>query len=301
MPPGTDLPTSPTPLEDQGQAVQVEPPSPEVQERGIPLKPLPGTALTPSGMAPPPCGDGLPTTANIIKVACAFQVKAKSLTTLVVVAPGQVLTRPVTISIVLGGYCPKVITQSYVASTGNHFLYNDCEGDGKPRRGRVDITLTEPNPAGGVYSFSLVPGNVVLDPLYDVTISPLKFTLLDRCGGRLEGSVNEIRFYWDSPDDQYHVLPFYLRKGEGATISTGFEWAGAEVSASANLHVPKIGFFELDALEKTDPLYKLPPSNVNLVPGKTQTLSPTITDDKKECRASVQYMMRYTLRFYPFL
>ena len=116
MPPGTDLPTSPTPLEDQGQAAQVEPPSAEVQERGIPLKPLPGTALTPSGMAPPPCGDGLPTTANIIKVACAFQVKTKSLTTLVVVAPGQVLTRPVTISIVLGGYCPKVITQSYVAS-----------------------------------------------------------------------------------------------------------------------------------------------------------------------------------------
>jgi hypothetical protein len=271
--------------------------APPAKTQAVPKVPTPG--LTPprnAGMAPGPGIIG--PTDNITKVANAIQVKAKSLTTLVVVAPGQAITQPVTIAITLGGYCPTVITQSYVVSTGNHFLYNDCEQDGKPRRGRMDITLTENNPAGGVYTFALPPGNVNLDPLYDVSITPLAFKLIDDCD---TFGDSEVRLWWTTVDGQYYVFPVNMHAGQSVNVSTNFAWNHAEVSASANLHMPKVGFFELDAFENTDPYYKEPPSPINLVPGKTQTFNTTSKASGQDCRGSFLYTIRYTLRWYPYL
>ena len=299
--PGTVPPSTEGEL---GPAVQGEPPVGEIQERGVPLKPLPGTtAPPPAGMAPPPCGAGLPTE-NIAKVACAFQVKAKSLTILVVANPGPTPTQPVTISILLGGYAPKRITQTYVASTGNHFLNNDPEGDGKPRSARVDITLTEPNPAGGVYTYT-IPGSVMLDPLYDVNISPLDFTLFTPCdqlpGIPVEHDA-EIRLNWTSPDHKHNEVKFNTRSGKNTTVSA-FAWARPEVSASANLNGNlDIYFWEYDfrGPHSFPPGYA-PPSLVNLVPGVTRQVVTKLTEAFGDCTASVQYNITYTLRFYPFL
>src|SRR5207249_4100391 len=69
---------------------------------------------------------------------------------------------------------------TYAASTGNRFLRVDPEGNGQPRRVHLDITLSEPNPAGGVYNYN-VPTDMNLDPLYDVAIGPLYFSLLNDC------------------------------------------------------------------------------------------------------------------------
>jgi hypothetical protein len=260
----------------------------------IAAKPPEVTPPEPFGIAPPPGIVG--PTDNITKVARAIQAQAKSLTTLVTVASGLALTQPVTIIIVLGGYCPTVITQSYVASTGNRFLHNDCEGDGKTRRGRVDLTLTEANPGGGSYIFSL-PMNIVLDPLYDIAISPVKFTLIDDCDPWFD---SEVRIWWTSVENQYRVHGSDMRAGHSVTISSDFMWSRAEVSATANLQPPRIGFFELDIFEKTSTLYQPPPSNVNLVPGKTQTISTVIMEEDNQCRASIEYAIKYELRWYPF-
>src|SRR5262245_45714794 len=294
-PPGTDLPTPLATAGEPGQAAPGELPAGEVQERGLlPIKPRPGvTAPDPSGKAPPPCGAGLPTE-NIAKVACAFQVKAKSLTTLVVVAPGLALTQPVTISILLGGYAPQRITQSYVASTGNHFLYNDLEGDGKPRRAFADITLTEPKPGGGIYT-STIPGSVMLDPLYDVAVSPLSVKLIDDCDAYGD---SDMYVDWYSPDDQYHHIYFETRARNSATTINAFAWARAEVGALANLHVPTYYVSELDPGESIDPNYKGPgPSNVNLVPGSTKNFiaKVDVLTHQKQCRANIQYTITYTL------
>ena len=139
---------------------------------------------------------------NLTLVANAIELRDKSLTTLVTVAPGLALTQPVEISI--GYFSPMKsarITQSYVAANGNRFLYNDLEGDGQPRLMRLDISLREPKPAVGFYTFAFsLQAN--LDPLYDVAISPLLFTLLTDCDWFGD---SEIKFHWYSPDDHEHT------------------------------------------------------------------------------------------------
>jgi len=47
-----------------------------------------------------------------------------------------------------------------------------------------------------------------LDPLYDVRISPLRFTLYETCN--IVGDT-EINFYWYSPDRQKHMSEFHAR------------------------------------------------------------------------------------------
>ena len=238
---GTELHAPPISTGELAQTPEGAPLSGEVQERAVPR---PG----PSGIAgniPPPRYVG--PTDNLTKVANAIQVRHKSLTTLVVVAPGLALTQPVTISIALGGHCPTRVTQTYVASSGNHFLYNDCEGDGKPRNGLVNITLTEPNPQGGVYDFPL-PWNVMLDPLYDVTYSWFQFTLLNTCN--LVGDT-EIDFYGTSPDKQRHKSTLHTIGGRENTI-TQFGWTRTEVSASANLNVQDFWFTTVNLIDPND-------------------------------------------------
>lgn len=130
-------------------------------------------------------------TPAITAVANAITVERKSLDILVSVAP--LLTRgetaavarpggslyPVTISIAfISTVGAERQTQAYSALAGNRFVHADPEAEGQPRSVHLDITLSEPNPKGGEYSFN-VPFDVELDPLYDVVVYPLEFTLLN--------------------------------------------------------------------------------------------------------------------------
>lgn len=254
-------------------------------------------AKPPSEMAPPPGIVG--PTDNITKVAQAMSTRAKSLTTLVVIAPGVQVTQPVTVSI---GYYSSAgsnrITQSYVTSTGNHFLYNDLEGDGKPRQMNIHVTFEEPRPGGGVYTFSWLM-SLMLDPLYDVAIGPLDFTLFTDCD--LVGD-SEIHVQWRPPEsDEPRESAFDTSAGEHVTVGE-FAWSRQEVSASDNLHLPVVAFVEEDLLPW--PIrYKpgVPPGGPPLVPGTTHQVVQSLDEAGGQCRASVQYDITYTLRFYPFL
>jgi hypothetical protein len=244
-------------------------------------------------------------TEDLTKIANALAWYHKSLTTLITVKPGLALTQPVTISIGYfspAGYgpgSPERLTQSYVASSGNRFLRLDPEGDGHLRRVHLDITLSEPKPGGGVYSYN-VPVDMDLDPLYDVAISPLQFSLLDTCN--IVGDT-EIDFYWYSPDAQPHKNTFHTVGGRDVTIGP-FAWTHAEVGASANLHPPTFLFRTVNTLDFNDPAFGnfapgLYPSKSNLVPGKTQTNKGNLTaQNENGCRAYVQYPSTYTLRWY---
>jgi hypothetical protein len=249
--------------------------------------------------APPPVGNAPPAgrvgpTDNITKVANAIQVRAKGLTTLVVVMPGLALTQPVTISI--GYYSPagnKRITQSYVASTGNRVLYSDPEGDGKPRQMRMDMTFSENKPGGGIHSYT-VPSNLMLDPLYDVTINQLEFWPISDCD---KIGDYEIELNWTSPDHQSHTFGFHTNFGRHTTIA-GFAWSRTEVSASAKLRMPSIGFIE------NDPGDFFPGSvggdqPENLVPGTTRQVVTTLTDGGGDCKASTRYNITYKLNLDP--
>jgi hypothetical protein len=326
----------------QAEGAQGEKPAGEIEERAVPrmapggVPTFPPTtrptipSTTRPSIPPPPGGTSpgpqgglggvmapLPTTVapqpvyvgptdNLTKVANAIHVSARSLTTAVTVAPGLTLTQPVTISIALGGYGPTRITQPYVASTGNYFWYNDPAGDGKPRRAMVDIALTEPKPGGGFYSYT-IPGGVTLDPLYDVAITPLTFTLFSGCSVTTAVGIgdDDIQLSWWSPDKAQHGVEFKTQAGDHKTINE-FAWTRAEVSASANLIPPGMGY-------KAGGIWPCFPGSCfypgaapgppppNLVPGVTRQVVTTLEEAAQLCSASAQYNSTYTLRSYPNL
>jgi hypothetical protein len=248
-------------------------------------------------------------TANLTAVANALQLRHKSLTTEAFIPEVQV-TQLVEISI--GFYSATGhdrITQTLsVKQFGNRFLYNDPEGDGRPRQIRVDISLRELQPGGQHFSFSRL---VDLDPLYDVAISPLTFTLLENCD--LIGD-SEIHFFWWPPEecppsipcgyDQTKLVYFATQTHKNNTINQ-FAWARSEVSASANLQTPDMFFYEDDPGIHFEP----PVSNFtrrNLVPGKTKPFGSILYEGNGPsriggCMGSIYYTITYTLRWYPNL
>lgn len=324
-------PTSmPSPQEEQTQLPDAGPPSEtgDIHERGVirDHRAQPGT-ITPPQPIPTPLHPGRPPqlmlpatpledagsalgqryvgpTDDLTKVANALSWYHKSLTTLVTVKPGLALTQPVTISIAYlspagpGPGSPERLTQSYVASTGNRFLRLDPEGNGHPRRIHLDINLSEPNPAGGVYSFN-VPVDMDLDPLYDVTISPLVFQLIVGCATI---GANQIDLNWYPPEssssDTYRTIHFATKERERFTIRE-FGWARAEVSASANLRTPIVWYRETGFHTGFGPRPGV--ALENLVPGKTHSSSPGLVNSvgsTQDCQATMNYTMTYTLRWY---
>jgi hypothetical protein len=242
-------------------------------------------------------------TGNITKVANAIQVQAKSLNTSVSVPAGLALSKPVTISIAYLSPQPSTgnerRTQIYAPSVGNNFLYSDPEGGGKARKVHLDITLSEPKPGGGIYSFN-VPADVMLDPLYDVTISPLVFKLVRGCSNV---GANQIDLRWYAPDNsadrKYQTVHFASREGERFTIRE-FSWARSEVGATANLHKEVVWYEETGIHGGFGPSPGPEPEN-NLVPGKTRTSSVGLVNSSgstQDCEATLDYTVSYQLRTY---
>lgn len=257
-------------------------------------------------------------TANLTAVANALQLRHKSLTTQAYIPPGLRVTQLVEISI--GFYSPtgnNRITQTLSVERGNRFLYNDREGDGRPRQIHVDIALRELQPGGQYFTFSRL---VDLDPLYDVTISPLKFTLQENCD--LVGA-NEIRFSWWPPDEEHAYSDTQRRFSKNTqekipfTIQA-FAWARSEVNTSVNLLTPGMYFEELDPTY--GPSFSPTGSTFirrKLLPGRTHTLRALLPEydytfhyDPEAggppytfsgCLAIVEYTTTYTLRLYPYL
>jgi hypothetical protein len=164
----------------------------------------------------------------------------------------------------------------------------------------MDINLSEPNPGGQRYSYN-VPVDRDLDPLYDVTIGALQFTLLNDCDLSAE---SEIYLDWTPPDGGSKTVSFNTRGGRMTTIDK-FVWARAEVSASAHLLTPAIGFWEKDSILEgpgNQFVPGFPPSNVSLIPGKTQTLHFNLNERTgQNCSAYVQFIITYLLRSYAAL
>jgi hypothetical protein len=276
-----------------------------------PTSPIIGEAATARPV--PPGGTNVPggnkityvgPTPDLTAVANAIQVQAKSLTSLVTVGSGLALARPVTISIAYLSAWPTGsdrVTQTYVSTSGNRFVRVDLEGDGKPRKLHLDITLSESNPAGGVYSFN-VPTDLALEPLYDVAISPVRFTLLENCNPIGDGNTL-VTFYWITPDKQRQNVEIGLKARQQVRI-TDFAWHRNEVGASANLNPPTYLFRTDNMIDLNEILGGFAPglgaSNNNLVPGKTRYINPGLENAVNEntCKATIEYTMTYELRTY---
>ncbi len=262
---------------------------------GPPVPPLIGPR--PTTMAPPPTYVG--PTPDLTAVANAISSSHKSLEIVVTVKPWLTLTNPVTISIrfVNSAAVPKLITQCYVPSTGNRFVFHDIELNGQPRRVALNFTVSQDKlrPGDRGYSFT-VPWYLDLDPLYDVTFGRLGFFLSDDCGCFGD---SEIHFQWFSPDDQKHEVTFSTSKGKNTFINQ-FAWASTEVSASARLHYPYYWFWTDYSVCHPFGAYLEPvPSNQPLVPGVTRDQIETLKEyHHNSCPAPIEYQITYHLSKY---
>lgn len=241
-------------------------------------------------------------TANLTVIANAIQFRSKSLTTLGVIPAGLKLTNPVRVSI--GYFSPAGsyrVTQDYVTASGNRFLYYDKEGDGKPRSMRLDVSLLESNPNGAPFTFSFSI-NSNLDPLYDVQISPLRFTLLKDCASFGD---SDIGFYWYTPDRTSNTRNFSTSANKLLVINE-FAWVGREISASMDRRQPLAWFshrapsvFTFQRLGQDVPEAKL-------IPGKTKKLQYLENETRSgttllPCFANIEHTINYALRSYPYL
>jgi len=315
-----DQPTSSEQATESSHAAQeqgaVAPHPGEVQERGLeraPLSGIPPTATAPLQLVGP--------TDNLTKVINALALKHKSLTTVITTMPGLQLTQPVEISILFSSPwgTNTRLTQSYQQKFGNRFVYSDPEGEGTLRHLRMDIWLTEPKPGGGHYSYSL-SWQADLDPVYDVTVSPLEFALQSDCDPTPFGISNnsEIRFGWHYPDSVsgWNQFSFTTTKGKTVWVQQ-FAWSRTELTATAiasmNLHLPFILWREYDPQIPLTPVPFHPPesfSNVKL-PGKTQLFDVGLFPGQpypgpeqirgNTCIARMQYRIIYNLHAYPNL
>jgi len=292
----------------------VAPAGDRVEQRGVPGAPLgiPPTATAPLQLVGP--------TENLTKVINALTHKHKSLTTVITTVPGLQLTQPVEISILFispWGTNTR-LTQPYQPKFGNRFLYNDPQGDGGMRHLRMDVWLTEPKPGGDHYSYSM-SWQADLDPIYDITVSPLMYTLVSDCdtvpiiGTPLGNS--EIRFYWAHPESPsgWNKLSFNAVRGHPVSINQ-FAWSRTELNASAlasmNLHLPAILWKEHDPRLGNEyeglPLFSKVP-----LPGKTQDFQFALFPGQlypgpeeirgNTCIARLQYRITHNLRQYPNL
>jgi len=240
-------------------------------------------------------------TANLTQIANSLRLRTRSLTTLITLPANLPVTQSVEVSISYNSTAARQrITQLYLRSTGNRFLYNDPEKDGKPRHMRIDVSLREPKPDGDFYTFAFTL-QTDLDPLYDVQISPLRFTLLTDCSTFGNSTIDA---YWWVPKGFRNGFHFVIPVG-GARLLKEFAWFGPEVSARMLYRLPVFWFFSASIWDGSifDPVAAPNPnlSGVNLIPGKTKTFKYLLhegTDGVGPCDADIEYTISYTLRSY---
>jgi hypothetical protein len=274
-----------------------DPRKPPAGMPSLPFPSWPGGRPGSSGPSP----SGAPAvdapTENLRRVVAALRFAYKSTTGVLIVPPGLNLTSTVEISMLWdeGSSRPTRATQNYNNATGNRSLFLFPAGDGRPRPVANVLSLRELGVEG---AYTAVRSNVTIEPLYDVSVSPLTFTLEDDCD--LAGD-SEIVFRWRSPDAGVGKYEISMSEGQVRTV-VDFKRTYQEVGRSANLQEPKVVYFEDDGALGGDffgyPTEPTPP----LVLGKDLVVDRggyAVND--VQCGSRIQYSVTYRLREYLYL
>jgi len=263
---------------------------PGVRGPGIP--PAPGGSQN----APPDLNPSGPT-ANLTRVANALRVSSSSIQVAVFVAAGLNLTARVDISALFGVQGQRV-TQTYDNARGNVLVGTYPERNGERRFEEVIVSLLELD-ANGNGTPHAVRLRAEVKPLYDVTLSPLTFTLTSDCD---EAGDNEPRIAWRNPDNTTGHASFSVPYGEPYTIAAfGKTFAGAAQEPNA-WGLPTFSFREddPDPFGFSKPLRPPPAFSEYLLPGTTtRTVKKLIVAQNDSfCQANIQYTITYQLRLY---
>ena len=304
--PSTSTQTAPKITSPAGQYI---PCNPAVATMGTQTPTTGGTSVvgpiaTTATMGPTYVGP----TPNITAVANAIGLRAKSLTAQITFKSGLVLAKPVMIMIDYSSPASqyRVNPQKYDNCNGNRFLYNDpISGPvnspgyavwGRPRQMTINITLTEDRPGGQPYVYT-IPLQLNLDPLFDVAISPLRFTLNNDCCHWWDSDTG-VRFSWRNPSGQQGKRNFDTNKGKTTTINE-FAWSRQELSASANLFWPDWAFYCSDPLETGAFLEGFGTPTIKLLPAAGGYVGRTLQSwHRQSCYADTAFDMTITLRTY---
>jgi hypothetical protein len=235
---------------------------------------------------------------NLRLLARALRFKYKSSTGVLMVPPGLRLTAPVEISMLWDERGPKPTraTQDYNNATGNRSLFFYPVGNGLRRPVNNVVTLAERTAAGEFVATYAVRSNVTIEPLYNVYVSNLQFTLLTDCD---IAGASEVFLQWLGPSNEageYRASTF-----SGSTLNiAAFAHAYTEVGVSAALQVPVIAFHEEDPGGfYGPPVPNHPPDQ--LLPGTDHSVNVVVNTGDVNCQGRVQYGVVYRFQEYPYL
>jgi hypothetical protein len=222
-------------------------------------------------------------TENLFLIASHLSLRHRSVTTVVSVPAGLAITDPVEISILFG---TQRITKMYNRAVINKFIFDFDALDGAARRENVTISLRDDTPSGPkTYA---VPLTVDLEPLFDVTISPLGFIALGVCDPT---SPADPVLAWVDAEGNSHID--VELDGNAGRITTGFAGTWREVGASRGLTLPKPTWYERDLpIDFGAPPEAGPP----VLPGRTHHVR--TFDDGGDCNGQFDYDVTVTLRRY---
>jgi hypothetical protein len=298
---GPAPPTNPTEVVDPGSG-PADPMAPPTASSSTPSSSRPTGRPTQSGPTGGP-SESAPTYAdapsdNLRLLARALRFRYKSTTGVLMVPPGLRLTAPVEISMLWDERGPKPTraTQDYNNATGNRSLFFYPIGNGLRRPVNNVVTLAERTAAGEFVATYAVRSNVTIEPLYNVYVSNLQFTLLTDCD---PAGASEVRLRWLTPSNdrgEYRASTF-----SGSTLNiAAFARAYTEVGVSAALQVPVILFIEEDPNGfYGSPIANSPPDQ--LLPGEDHSVNVVVNSADPNCQGRIQYGVVYRFQEYPYL
>jgi hypothetical protein len=196
-------------------APAADPPIPVAESTVGPTRPSPACDTS---ATPPTTGDATaeapkPTatapTAVLSSIANATVIRSRSVSTIVTVPAGLPVTNPTEISILFGLSGSSRLTQTYDPAAGNRFVFNFDARDGSARTENVAVSLADRAGEGAHFGFV---NKVPVEALYDATLSPLTFTLVNDCDFELAGLV---------PQNSEPVIHWGDDRGQEATGNSG--------------------------------------------------------------------------------
>jgi hypothetical protein len=199
---------------------------------------FPGSTEAPKPTAAAP-------TAALSSIANATVIRSRSVSTIVTVPAGLPVTDPTEISILFGFSGSSRLTQTYNPAVGNRFVFNFAAGDGAARTEDVAVSLADRAVEGAHFGFV---AKVPVEALYDATLSPLTFTLVNDCDFDFAGLYaqdSEPVIHWGDDRGQDATGELSMRAFNTITINK-FARTLTAISVKDTITAPSVWWDEID-------------------------------------------------------
>jgi hypothetical protein len=224
-------------------------------------------------------------TENLYRIASHLVLRHKSVSIGVLVAPNIVITNSVEVSIL---FDTQRLTRNYDPAVGIRFAVNVDPLDGAKRRVNVTVNLREDAPSGPIRY--VLPWVIDVEPLFDLTISPLGFIAYEPCDpiGQADPVID-----WEDAEGGGHRVALGANAGR---ITTGFAGTWREIGVSSGLTAPDPHWFERDLpIDFGAPPVAGPP----VLPGESHHFRKV--EDGGDCDGRFDYDLTLSVRHYSLI